>query len=587
MRISHVLQALDVSLNSGVGRVQFAVDDPDLPLKRLARAYQLSPFEVDLLLAALLPSLDDRIAAALLLKHGQRFPPTGDVIRSLGAAHELSHFRDHLSRSAIWREHLLVPSDLPILQRPLLPIPALLDGIEGRLPELPGARRSAGEPSGRPGLTVHPSRPTSHAVRQLWLAPRQTLHLQFTRPPTVGEFRSAELWAVLQGAALVVELLGPELVELPPALGSRCEVHLAVRPDAQLLGAPSYAVWRQTKRLQAHEQREIWREHAPNLSASLLGRLANFTFLHQDTVRRIAQRALSDARDPEVAFPEAIRVLSPPPSARYAVTTSPRVPWEQLILPDRPTKQLQALINRVEHRAVVQGDWSMCSPDGRGDGIVGVFHGESGTGKTFAVEAIASRLGMPVLRVDLSRVVSKYIGETEKHLAELFDRAEGFRALLFFDEADALFGKRTNVKDAHDRYANIETNFLLQRLELFDGLALLATNLMQNLDDAFLRRLHYVVYFPTPDAPARLRLWQQLLPSGKVGADVDLHDIARSLDMVGGDIRNAAIEAAYRAANHDGTITGQLLYEAIAEELTKRGKAPPPRVQRWTSVPVQ
>ncbi|MCU7871013.1 MAG: ATP-binding protein, partial [Candidatus Thiodiazotropha sp. (ex Lucinoma borealis)] len=191
---------------------------------------------------------------------------------------------------------------------------------------------------------------------------------------------------------------------------------------------------------------------------------------------------------------------------------------------------------------------------------------------------IASRLGMSMLSVDLSRVVSKYIGETEKHLNELFDLGEGFRSLLFFDEADALFGKRTNVKDAHDRYANIEVNFLLQRLESFEGIVLLSSNFQQSMDDAFTRRIGFSVFFPRPTPGQRLALWRQHLPRDRLDEDVRLEKIAERFELVGGEIRNCALGAAYAAAADEGVVSQQMLEAAIASEFTKMGRPQPRRL---------
>ncbi|MBX3156759.1 MAG: ATP-binding protein [Deltaproteobacteria bacterium] len=207
---------------------------------------------------------------------------------------------------------------------------------------------------------------------------------------------------------------------------------------------------------------------------------------------------------------------------------------------------------------------------GGGAGIVALFAGPPGTGKTLAAQVIARRLGIDVLRIDLSQLVDKYIGETEKHLDRVFRACETSGATLFFDEADALFGKRTEVRDAHDRYANIETAFLLQRLEQHPGIAVLATNLKQNLDVAFLRRLHFVVEFPLPDHADRRRIWQLHIPPGRGDADLDLDLLAR-FELAGGDIRNAVMAAAILGARHP-TIAMKHLAIAVWRELRKSGR---------------
>jgi SpoVK/Ycf46/Vps4 family AAA+-type ATPase len=177
-----------------------------------------------------------------------------------------------------------------------------------------------------------------------------------------------------------------------------------------------------------------------------------------------------------------------------------------------------------------------------------------------------------VLIVDLSKVVSKYIGETEKQLDQLFKLTEGFRALLFFDEADSLFGQRTGIKDAHDRYANIETNFMLQRLEYFDGIAVLATNILQNIDQAFLRRIQLSVHFPNPLPGEQISLWQAHLPEGHVDTGIDFSDIVSRYDLTGGDIRNASLTAAYHAAEGNEKIGNVHIIKAIKKEFFKKGQ---------------
>jgi len=202
-----------------------------------------------------------------------------------------------------------------------------------------------------------------------------------------------------------------------------------------------------------------------------------------------------------------------------------------------------------------------------------LFTGESGTGKTMAAEVLAIDLKLSLYRIDLSSVVNKYIGETEKNLRRLFDAAEDGGAILFFDEADALFGKRSEVKDAHDRYANIEINYLLQRMEEFDGLVVLATNLRRNIDEGFFRRMHFAVEFPFPDQAHRYRIWQQHLPEQlPVADDVDLDFMARKFPLAGGNIRNVVVAAAFMAAENSGRLHMSHLIRATRREYEKIGR---------------
>jgi SpoVK/Ycf46/Vps4 family AAA+-type ATPase len=209
-----------------------------------------------------------------------------------------------------------------------------------------------------------------------------------------------------------------------------------------------------------------------------------------------------------------------------------------------------------------------------GKGVNALFAGPSGTGKTMAAEILAGDLGLDLYKIDLSTVVSKYIGETEKNLARIFTEAETSNAILFFDEADALFGKRSEVRDSHDRYANIEISYLLQQMETFEGVAILATNLRKNMDDAFVRRLAFTIHFPFPEADDRLRIWRGTWPAAApVSSDVDLDFMARRFRLAGGNIRNIALAAAFLAADDGKTVAMPHLIRATRQEFHKMGKA--------------
>ena len=208
-----------------------------------------------------------------------------------------------------------------------------------------------------------------------------------------------------------------------------------------------------------------------------------------------------------------------------------------------------------------------------GKGLNVLFAGPSGTGKTMAADVLANTLGFDLYKIDLSSVVSKYIGETEKSLARIFAEARTSNAILFFDEADALFGKRTQVKDAHDRYANVEISYLLQKMEEYDGVVILATNLRKNLDEAFVRRLHFTIEFPMPDVTDRRRIWQQIWPEAAPrDPALDLDFMARQIEVAGGNIRNIALASAFLAAADGGTVTMQHLIQATQREYQKMGK---------------
>jgi SpoVK/Ycf46/Vps4 family AAA+-type ATPase len=255
-------------------------------------------------------------------------------------------------------------------------------------------------------------------------------------------------------------------------------------------------------------------------------------------------------------------------AAGLAQTIEPRRTWDDLVLPGALAARLRELVAQVGGRPVVYDEWGFGASLGRAHGITALFAGPSGTGKTLAAEVVAGALGIDLQRIDLAGVVDKYIGETEKHLRTVFDAAEHSGALLFFDEADALFGKRTDVRDSHDRYANIEVDYLLQRMENYPGLAVLATNRKAALDPAFLRRLRFVLDFPFPDAASRRRIWEATLPAAAPTDDLDLDALAR-LELAGGSIVNVAVNAAFGAAAHDRAIAMDHMAAAARAELAK------------------
>ncbi|WP_369233608.1 AAA family ATPase [Streptomyces sp. R21] len=258
---------------------------------------------------------------------------------------------------------------------------------------------------------------------------------------------------------------------------------------------------------------------------------------------------------------------------RLARRVEPGVGWDDLVLPPTTHRRLRELALRARHREQVLGQWGMRPGGGRGRGVIALFAGESGTGKTMSAEVVAADLGMDLYVVDLSTVVDKYVGETEKNLERIFTEASAVNAVLLFDEADAIFGKRSAVKDAHDRHANIESAYLLQRMESFDGIAVLTTNLRANLDEAFTRRLDVVADFPVPDDGQRLALWERCLGERLPRADdLDLAFCADRFELAGGSIRACAVTAAYLAAESGAPLTMRQVVTAVAQEYRKLGR---------------
>lgn len=250
-----------------------------------------------------------------------------------------------------------------------------------------------------------------------------------------------------------------------------------------------------------------------------------------------------------------------------------RYDWEDLVLPEDKFKQLQEICAHVRHRDLVFREWGFDRKLSHGKGLSALFTGPPGTGKTMAASVIARELGLDLYKVDLSGVVSKYIGETEKNLSKIFQEAETSNAILFFDEADALFGKRTEVSDAHDRYANIETSYLLQRMEEYEGVVILATNLRDNMDEAFTRRIRFVVEFPFPDEASRMRIWQTHFPaSTPLSDEVDFAYLSSNLKIAGGNIKNIVLSSAFAAAQNGNVVTMEHILYGAKREFEKIGK---------------
>lgn len=255
--------------------------------------------------------------------------------------------------------------------------------------------------------------------------------------------------------------------------------------------------------------------------------------------------------------------------------------WHELVLPEPQLATLKQLAAQVRQRMRVYGDWGFGAQGQRGLGISALFFGESGVGKTLACEVLAKELGLDLYRIDLAGVVSKYIGETEKNLRRVFDAAEDAGAVLLFDEADALFGKRSEVKDSHDRYANIEVGYLLQRMENYRGLAVLTTNQRSALDPAFLRRLRFVLQFPFPDQAQRETIWRRVFPAAMPRDALDFSQLAR-LQMAGGHIRNIALNAAFLAAEDDVPLRMAHLAQAAHHEAAKHERSlPDAQTRSW------
>jgi ATP-dependent 26S proteasome regulatory subunit len=352
---------------------------------------------------------------------------------------------------------------------------------------------------------------------------------------------------------------------------ARCSgfIALAVREAWPRLPRESHIV--DVVRPTTEEQRQAWKKlvgadaDSPALLASQFD--LNIVDIHQIAEAVKSERETTGAPLAARLWDSCSARVRPMLNA-LAHRIEPKASFDDIVLPAEQTDQLRQIAAQVRQRGKVYGEWGFGQRVNRGLGISALFSGESGTGKTMAAEVIAKALRLNLYRIDLSAVVSKYIGETEKNLRRLFDAAEDGGAILFFDEADALFGKRSDVKDSHDRHANIEINYLLQRMEAYRGLAILATNLRSSLDVAFTRRLRFIVNFPFPGIAERRRMWQLAFPAQTPLRGLDYHRLAR-LTLTGGSIHNAALNAAFLSADAGSAVTMSFALAAAKAEFVK------------------
>ncbi len=378
--------------------------------------------------------------------------------------------------------------------------------------------------------------------------------------PDHAEPAAMDLVARMRSASLWLGPHDPRLSALPAE--RRVLTFQLPKPDAERTRTALLSRWRVVDPQGTHPE-----------AVAALGRAAQQFHLEPAMLDAIIDAAQTSAPTghADVVW-QAARVAARGGLERVAERVDSRTCFADLVLPVGQTALLRDIARHVRQRDKVYRDWGFGAGSSLGQGLVALFAGESGTGKTLAAEAIANEVGLDLFRVDLAVVVSKYIGETEKNLKRLFDAAETSGAVLLFDEADALFGKRSDVKDSHDRYANIEIAYLLQRVESYRGLAVLTTNMKGALDQAFMRRIRFVVNFPFPDAAAREQIWRRQFPSAAPVGDVDFVALSR-LNLPGGNIRSVALNAAFKAADAGAPIGQTHLMAAAHEEFAKLGRS--------------
>ena len=613
---------------------RFAADTGPLPQPRpgahpLARIEALLPSPVqarllqDLLLLACLPQAHEGLATLCRLLHPEGLPQASTALalrwleseapeRPFALRDQLEELLCHGPVAALGI--VCLQGEGPWHSRALLPGPAVWDALMARAPQLEGAELVAGYAE-VPGLHDWLAQPTARRaiavlrqnlpcqvlllggdaamratrVRALLGAAHATavrtnagaVPAQLTLAGTAAFMHQAALWL----EAPPEDAQASPAATLPPFA---LPVLASARNESQLplLGLPLLRL--DVEALAAPARRSLWQALLPQLGDEATLIAARYPIEPddaRDVVRDLALRqALEAAPLALEQVAECIRARTPWSARPGVQRIVPRAGWPSLLLPEPSRRQLEAAVRRVLQQITVLDDWGFAQGRSERRGVRLLLFGPPGTGKTLAAEVIARALGVDLLAVDLASLVSKWIGETEKNLAAVFEMAERSRALLLFDEADALFARRTETNDAHDRYANLETAYLLQRLERYEGVGVLTTNLRANLDSAFARRFEFIVEFPEPDAAAREALWRVHLPAtAPLADDVDLAELAAWYPISGAQIRNAALAAAFLAAAGGGAIRQRHFLLAVEREYDKAGRAHPgfPAHQPW------
>jgi hypothetical protein len=480
---------------------------------------------------------------------------------------------DRLAAFVLGAGHGLLEAGAPVPIR-RVPLPARAGGREDAVAEVSGALQAD---TNLPIVVCGPDAPAIVAGA----AGRPLVLLDVRELERPGALADASLACALEHALLCFD----RLEDLRPDDRGRLIEHIDARPERSvLLGrsrSDAQALSDRTVLLvevpypSFAERRTAW-EHFTGADAD---DVATKFRLSLEQIRAAAEvsRMAARGRGADIPGPADLdlggRHASSSRLGDLATRLVPGYGWDVLVLPDRQRDLLRSISAYLRHRDRVLSEWGYERTVARTQGLKVLFAGESGTGKTMAAQVLAAVLGLDLFRVDLATVVSKYIGETEKNLERIFAAADGSNAILFFDEADALFGKRSEVSDSHDRYANIEVAYLLQRMEAYPGAVILATNFKRNIDDAFIRRLDFVVDFPFPEAEDRKRIWRLVLPpEAPVTDDVDLDFLATQFKLSGGAIRNCSLAAAFRAADEDQPIHMRHLIRAVAQEYAKQGR---------------
>ncbi len=589
--------------------------DPPSPLDDLGVAFRLDDFELDVLLLALAPELDPAYAVyfASLQDDPRATHPTVETVLSLliaSSTERLERRRQLGPAGTLVRDELVRPGTALEVDPQIVRFVSGDEGLDPRLdavarlvrprsaiPAAPALSSFLAEAGDEAAVLLLGARDAGGLERAEALAHDRGTPLLVLHAAAAAErgddlehaARAAVREAALCGALLcVADLDGlerPALRALAAGLRRRRAPLVVVGADRHLedltgleldvvpLASPSPA-----------DRRSAWARALGDDAAAIdLDTLASRFRLGPDAIARAVEDGRARARlraaaggPPGLGAADLLagaRARSGHELARLARRLEPVFSWDDIVLPADSVTQLREICDRVVHRDRVVDDWGFRRSLGIGHGISALFAGSSGTGKTMAAGIVANELGLDLYAIDLASIVSKYIGETSKNLDRIFRAAEDANAVLFFDEADALFGKRSEVRDSHDRYANVEIAYLLQKMEVHEGVAILATNLRQNLDEAFARRLGFTVHFPFPNTADRREIWDRVWPDEvPLGADVDLDDLAERFRLSGGNIRNAALAAAFLAAADGTAVRREHLLRAVRREYQKLGR---------------
>jgi AAA+ superfamily predicted ATPase len=551
-------------------RLSTELEDPDVALTQVVTSCELDPVEAEVLAVCVAIELDEGLQAQVARATGNaaaRRPTLGLLARMLGSEALVALAVDGRLRRAA----LLDVSDAGTFADAVVAVPrTVIWSALGDLsfdPDLPLGAEVATVPPELVGghdlvLAVgeDPVRRVQAAVRGTW----GMAFLVVDQPTDARGWAAVVRQAGVTGLGVVVQV-GQDLSALGRWWIERSD-HVAwalCSPERLALGSLPEREWHEVAVEQARVSDDEW--------TAVLGgtpREGRRLTAHQLQLVAVAAPSLGEPAG-------ALHRLADGPMASSVRRVTPGVTWDDLVVGPTHLTRLKELTARYRYRSTVFGQWGLAEMPS--PGLVALFGGPSGTGKTMTAEVIAADLGVDLLRVDLQAVVSKYIGETEKNLELIFAAASAGDCVLLFDEADALFGTRGKVSDARDRYANMEVSFLLQRLETYDGFVVLTTNFQGNIDPAFLRRVHASVHFTMPNPAERLAIWRRALANAPLD-DVDLGFVAERFDLSGGAVRNAALTAAFLAASDRGSVRMEHLVRALASELTKMGRRPTPEL---------